>query len=62
MPSGSDYAAITHFLERNKDRKIVAVQGLGFVGTAMSLVVANSDLDEYAVIGWIGQLRRHIGK
>ena len=51
VPSGSDYAAITHFLERNKDRKIVAVQGLGFVGTAMSLVVANSDLDEYAVIG-----------
>ena len=39
------------FIEKNKNKKIVVVQGLGFVGTVMSLVVANSENDEYAVIG-----------
>lgn len=32
-------------------KKIVAVQGLGFVGAVMSLVVANNDDDLYDVIG-----------
>ena len=57
--SGSRYAIpdpnrssdLKKFLDTNKSRQIVAVQGLGFVGTAMSLVVANSDDDLYAVIG-----------
>lgn len=39
------------FLEANKNKKIVAVQGLGFVGAVMSIVVANSEADEYAVVG-----------
>lgn len=32
-------------------KKTVVVQGLGFVGAVMSLVVANNDKDEYNVIG-----------
>ena len=30
------------FLNKNKDRDIVVVQGLGFVGAVMSLVISNS--------------------
>ncbi len=39
------------FIEQHKDKKIVAVQGLGFVGAVMSVVVANAENDNYAVIG-----------
>ena len=39
------------FLEQWKDREIVVVQGLGFVGAVMALVVANAPEEEYAVIG-----------
>lgn len=39
------------FLKSNKVKKKVAVQGLGFVGSVMSLVIANSPEEEYAVIG-----------
>lgn len=42
---------LLEFIKNNQDKKIVVVQGLGFVGTVMSLVVANSDNNEYAVIG-----------
>ncbi len=42
---------IDEFLEANQDKKVVVVQGLGFVGAVMSIVVANSDENEYAVIG-----------
>ncbi|MBO6587235.1 MAG: nucleotide sugar dehydrogenase [Gracilimonas sp.] len=42
---------IDSFLKNNLDKRVVAVQGLGFVGAVMSLVVANSDEEEYAVIG-----------
>lgn len=51
VPEGSDRVAIDTFIEAHADRKVVAVLGLGFVGTVMSLVCANSDNDEYAVIG-----------
>ena len=51
IPKSGNEAATKLFLENNKCREIVAVQGLGFVGTVMSLVVANSDEDKYAVIG-----------
>ena len=51
IPMGSDIIGLTQFLEQNVGRQIVAVQGLGFVGAAMSLVVANSDDHKYAVIG-----------
>ena len=42
---------IDAFLAENADKKIIVVQGLGFVGAVMSLVCANSNEDEYAVIG-----------
>lgn len=42
---------INNFVSSNKGKKIVAVQGLGFVGAVMSVVIANSPKDEYAVIG-----------
>jgi nucleotide sugar dehydrogenase len=46
-----DRQNIDDFLEKNKDKKVVVVQGLGFVGAVMSLVVANALTEEYAVIG-----------
>ena len=39
------------FINENQHRKIVAIQGLGFVGSAMSLVCANPLNGDYAVIG-----------
>lgn len=42
---------IEKFLKENDEKKVVVVQGLGFVGAVMSIVVANSDHNEYAVIG-----------
>lgn len=42
---------IDNFINKNKEKKVVVVQGLGFVGAVMSIVVANSDKNEYAVIG-----------
>ncbi|GHT87551.1 NDP-sugar dehydrogenase [Spirochaetia bacterium] len=39
------------FIENHKDSHIVIVQGLGFVGSVMSLVVANAINGNYAVIG-----------
>ena len=50
----SDINNINHFRTENSERKIVVVQGLGYVGTAMALVVANSkdgNKPKYAVIG-----------
>ena len=46
-----DSKAIDNFLSKNKNKKIVVVQGLGFVGAVMSLVCANAISEEYAVIG-----------
>ena len=46
-----DKKAIDNFLKTNQNKKIVVVQGLGFVGAVMSLVCANAINDEYAVIG-----------
>jgi len=42
---------IQEFLSRNKGKKVVIVQGLGFVGAVMSIVCANALTEEYAVIG-----------
>jgi len=50
VPVGNDEAGIKNFINENRGKKIVVVQGLGFVGAAMSLVVANSK-ENYAVIG-----------
>lgn len=46
-----DTININKFLEKNKGKKVVVVQGLGFVGSVMSLVCCNSEIENYAVIG-----------
>jgi len=46
-----DTRNIQEFLFRNKGKKVVIVQGLGFVGAVMSIVCANALTEEYAVIG-----------
>jgi nucleotide sugar dehydrogenase len=46
-----DSNSIESFLQRNKEKKVIVVQGLGFVGAVMALVCANSKSEEYAVIG-----------
>ena len=46
-----DSENIEIFLNENRGKKVVVVQGLGFVGAVMSLVCANSDFSDYAVIG-----------
>jgi len=51
IPTKNDTKNIDLFLERNSGHKVVVVQGLGFVGTVMSLVCANSDKEKYAVLG-----------
>ena len=47
----NDRAGIDAFLKKHQDKKVVIVQGLGFVGAVMSLVCANALTEEYAVIG-----------
>lgn len=47
----NDSYNIDNFLKLNNGKKVVVVQGLGFVGAIMSLVCANSFTEEYAVIG-----------
>ncbi len=42
---------IKKFLNSNPNKDVVVVQGLGFVGAVMSLVVSNSSKKDYAVIG-----------
>ena len=43
---------LKNFLNKNKNcDDVVVVQGLGFVGAVMSLVVSNSSKKDYAVIG-----------
>ena len=52
IPSELDNSTeILDFINRNKGKKIVVVQGLGFVGAVMALVCANALTEEYAVIG-----------
>ena len=46
-----DSKSIDNFIAKNAGKKIVVVQGLGFVGAVMSLVCANAMTEEYAVIG-----------
>jgi nucleotide sugar dehydrogenase len=45
------YSSIEDFLNHQKNKPVVVVQGLGFVGSVMSLVVANATQGDYAVIG-----------
>ncbi len=52
IPSNlDDSIAIEKFLSMNKGKRVVVVQGLGFVGAVMALVCANALTEEYAVIG-----------
>jgi UDP-N-acetyl-D-glucosamine dehydrogenase len=46
-----EISKIESFLEKNKGKKVIVVQGLGFVGAVMSIVCANAIKGEYAVIG-----------
>lgn len=46
-----DKKGIDAFIELHPGKKVVVVQGLGFVGSVMGLVVANALTEEYAVIG-----------
>ncbi|MEO1433926.1 MAG: nucleotide sugar dehydrogenase [Bacteroidota bacterium] len=46
-----DRQAIDDFLAKHEGKPVVVVQGLGFVGAVMSLVVGNALSEEYAVIG-----------
>ena len=46
-----DSVKINEFLQINNGKKVVVVQGLGFVGAVMSLVCANAFTEDYAVIG-----------
>lgn len=50
-PTSDDGEALERFLEVNAGRKVVVVQGLGFVGAVMALVCANTEGEKYAVIG-----------
>lgn len=49
--SESDAHAIDGFVAANRGRRVVVVQGLGFVGSVMALVCANATGEQYAVIG-----------
>ena len=49
--SSDDKKKIDFFLDSNFGKKIIVVQGLGFVGAVMSIVCANAPSEEYAVIG-----------
>ncbi|MBL7743172.1 MAG: nucleotide sugar dehydrogenase [Chitinophagaceae bacterium] len=46
-----DKAGIDEFVAQHPGKKVVVVQGLGFVGSVMALVVANALTEEYAVVG-----------
>ena len=39
------------FLQKHPSNKVIVVQGLGFVGSVMSLVCANAINGNYAVVG-----------
>lgn len=47
----SDKDSIDRFIAQHPHKKVAVVQGLGFVGSVMALVVANALTEEYAVIG-----------
>ena len=47
----SDKKNIDRFINNHLGKKVIVVQGLGFVGAVMSLVCANAIKEDYAVIG-----------
>lgn len=50
-PQIDDAQLIDEFVASHTGKKLIVVQGLGFVGAVMSLVCANALTEEYAVIG-----------
>ena len=42
---------VESFITQSSDNSVIAVQGLGFVGSVMSLVCANALSADYLVIG-----------
>jgi len=42
IPKHDDKAKINDFLSKHEDKKVVVVQGLGFVGAVMTLICANA--------------------
>ena len=46
-----DSSQLNRFAKKNVGKKVLVVQGLGFVGAVMSLICANALTEEYAVIG-----------
>ena len=51
IPSERDISNIDSFLSINKGKKVVVIQGLGYVGAVMSLICSNALSEEYAVLG-----------
>ncbi|GAA4882780.1 nucleotide sugar dehydrogenase [Flaviramulus aquimarinus] len=51
LPTENDKSTIDNFIAKNKGKKVVVVQGLGFVGAVMTLICSNALTEEYAVIG-----------
>lgn len=51
IPSEGDKENIDKFLSNHEGKKIIVVQGLGFVGAVMTLICSNALTQEYAVIG-----------
>jgi len=51
IPKEGDKENIDNFLSNHKGKKVIVVQGLGFVGAVMTLICSNALTEEYAVIG-----------
>jgi UDP-N-acetyl-D-glucosamine dehydrogenase len=51
IPKEGDKENIDNFLSNHKGKKVIVVQGLGFVGAVMTLICSNALNEEYAVIG-----------
>ena len=51
IPPEGDKENIDKFLSNHKGKKVIVVQGLGFVGAVMTLICSNALNEEYAVIG-----------
>ena len=59
IPTSSTDEELKSYISRSdKTKPVVVVQGLGFVGLAMALVIANSNETEYTVIG-VDQAKPH---
>ena len=51
IESENDEDRINDFVQKHDGKKVIVVQGLGFVGSVMTLICSNALTEEYAVIG-----------